>query len=153
MASLNKVILMGNLVADPEFKTTPNGVAVTTIRIAVGRRYAKQGDEVTTDFFNVVCWRGLAEFVSKYFTKGKAIVVVGSLQNRSWTDQNGQKRISTEIVADECTFAGNAGAGGQQGDMGTFYGSEPQAGSVPAAQAKPAAATFEELSTEDDLPF
>jgi len=54
MASLNKVILMGNLVADPEFKTTPNGVAVTTIRIAVGRRFAKQGDEVTTDFFNVV---------------------------------------------------------------------------------------------------
>ena len=108
---LNKVILMGNLVADPEFKTTPNGVAVTTFRIAVGRRFAKQGDEVTADFFNIVAWRGLAEFVSKYFTKGRSIVVVGSLQNRSYTDQQGQKRVFTEIIADECTFAGNTGNG------------------------------------------
>lgn len=152
MASLNKVILMGNLTQDPEFKTTPSGVPVTTFSIAVGRRFAKQGDEVTADFFNVVAWRGNAEFVSKYFTKGKPIVVVGSIQNRSYNTQDGQKRYITEIIADECTFAGNAGTGSNQ-QGGTFYGSEPQAGSVPAAQAKPAAATFEELSTEDDLPF
>ncbi len=152
MASLNKVILMGNLTQDPEFKTTPTGVAVTTFSIAVSRRFAKQGDEVTADFFNIVAWRGLAEFVSKYFTKGKSIVVVGSIQNRSYTTQDGQKRYITEIVADECTFAGNAGTGSNQ-QGGTFYGAEPQTGSVPAAQAKPAAATFEELSTEDDLPF
>lgn len=152
MASLNKVILMGNLTQDPEFKTTPSGVPVTTFSIAVGRRFAKQGDEVTADFFNVVAWRGLAEFVSKYFTKGKPIVVVGSIQNRSYNTQDGQKRYITEIIADECTFAGNAGTGSNQ-QGGTFYGSEPQAGSVPATQAKPAAATFEELSTEDDLPF
>lgn len=152
MASLNKVILMGNLTQDPEFKTTPTGVAVTTFSIAVSRRFAKQGDEVTADFFNIVAWRGLAEFVSKYFTKGKSIVVVGSIQNRSYTTQDGQKRYITEIIADECTFAGNAGTGSNQ-QGGTFYGAEPQNGSVPAAQAKPAAATFEELSTEDDLPF
>ena len=102
MAGLNKVILMGNLTKDPEFKTTPSGVSVTTFSIAVGRRFAKQGDEVTADFFNIVAWRNTAEFVSKYFNKGRAIVVVGSLQNRSWTDQNGQKRYITEVIADEC---------------------------------------------------
>ena len=153
MASLNKVILMGNLTADPEYKTTPSGVGVTTFSIAVGRRFAKQGDEVTADFFNIVAWRGLAEFVSKYFTKGKPIVVVGSIQNRSYTTQDGQKRYITEIVADECTFAGNAGSGSNQQTGGTYYGAEPQQSSVPASQAQPAAATFEELSTEDDLPF
>ncbi len=149
MAGLNKVILMGNLVADPEFKTTPSGVAVTTFRIAVGRRFAKQGDEVTADFFSIVAWRNTAEFVSKYFTKGKPIVVVGSLQNRSWTDQQGQKRYITEVIADECSFAGSNGNG--QGDGGTFYGAE--AGAAQSMGTKPAAATFEELSTEDDLPF
>ena len=152
MAGLNKVILMGNLTKDPEFKTTPSGVSVTTFSIAVGRRFAKQGDEVSADFFNIVAWRNTAEFVSKYFTKGRAIVVVGSIQNRSWTDQQGQKRYITEIIADECYFAGNAGNGNGQNDGGTFYGAE----SAVAAQgmdSKPAAATFEELSTEDDLPF
>ena len=151
MAGLNKVILMGNLVADPEYKTTPSGVGVTTFRIAVGRRFAKQGDEVTADFFSIVAWRNTAEFVSKYFTKGRAIVVVGSLQNRSWTDQNGQKHYITEVVADECYFAGNSGSGNGQNDGGTFYGAEPAA--AQGTGTKPAAATFEELSTEDDLPF
>ena len=151
MAGLNKVILMGNLTKDPEFKTTPSGVSVTTFSIAVGRRFAKQGDEVTADFFNVVAWRNTAEFVSKYFSKGKAIVVVGSLQNRSWTDQQGQKRYITEVIADECYFAGNTGNGGGQNDGGTFYGAEPVA--AQNMGTKPAAATFEELSTEDDLPF
>ncbi len=154
MAGLNKVILMGNLTADPDFKTTPAGVPVTTFSIAVGRRFAKQGDEVTADFFNIVCWRGLAEFVSKYFTKGKPIVVVGSIQNRSYTTQDGQKRYITEIIADECTFAGNNPNSNQQGNSGTYYGAEPQSSAGnEAANPKPAAATFEELSTEDDLPF
>ena len=150
MAGLNKVILMGNLTKDPEYKTTPSGVGVTTFSIAVGRRFAKQGDEVTADFFNIVAWRNTAEFVSKYFNKGRAIVVVGSLQTRSWTDQNGQKRYITEVIADECYFAGNSGSGNGQSEGGTFYGAEPAAQNT---GAKPAAATFEELSTEDDLPF
>lgn len=150
MAGLNKVILMGNLTRDPEFKTTPSGVSVTTFSIAVGRRFAKQGDEVTADFFNIVAWRSTAEFVSKYFQKGRAIVVVGSLQNRSWTDQNGQKRYTTEVIADECYFAGNAGGNGQS-DGGTFYGADT--GAAAQGTTKPAAASFEELSTEDDLPF
>ena len=135
MAGFNKVILMGNLVADPEYKTTPSGTAVTTFKIAVGRRFAKQGDEVTADFFNIVAWRNTAEFVSRYFSKGKPIVVVGSLQNRSWDDPNGQKRYMTEVIADECHFAGNSG----QSDANT--------------QAPGTAPTFEELSTDEDLPF
>lgn len=107
MTGLNKIILMGNLTKDPELKTTPNGVAVATFSVAVGRRFAKQGDEVTADFFNVVAWRNTAEFVSKYFTKGSSISIVGSVQNRSYTDMQGQKRYVTEVIADECYFTGN----------------------------------------------
>lgn len=157
MASgINKVILMGNLTADPEFRTTPQGTAVTTFSIAVGRRFAKQGDEVTADFFRIVAWRQQAEFVSKYFTKGKPIVVIGSLQNRNWTDKEGQKRSTTEVVADEIYFAGNGSSqnGQSQHDSGTYYGAEPQgSANTVSAGTKPAAANYEELSTEDDLPF
>ena len=152
-AGLNKVILMGNLTADPEFKTTPSGVSVTTFTVAVGRRFVKQGDEVTAAFIRVTCWRQQAEFVSKYFTKGRAITVVGSLQTRSWTDQNGQKRFATDVVADEVYFAGNAGQGqSQSNEGGTFYGAEPTANTATAAPST-GAANFEDLSTEDDLPF
>ena len=155
--AFNKVIIMGNLTADPELKTTASGLAVTTFSVAVQRRFAKQGDEVTADFFNVVCWRQQAEFETKYFTKGSSILVCGALQNRSWVDQNGQKRISTEIVADEVTFAGRGNGGNAQGGSGTYYGAADSASVAPSAQndstAKPAAANFEELSTEDDLPF
>lgn len=141
MAGLNKIILMGNLTADPEFKTTPSGVPVTTFSIAVGRRFAKESDEVKADFFNVVAWRQTAEFVSKFFNKGKSIVVVGSLQNRSYTTQDGQKRYITEIMADECTFAGNAGNG------------QNDAQNAQPAQASLQTANFEEISQDDDLPF
>lgn len=107
MAGLNKIILMGNLTKDPELKTTPNGLSVATFSVAVGRRFAKQGDEVTTDFFNIVAWRNTAEFVAKYFRKGNSIAIVGTVQNRSYTDTQGQKRYVTEVIADECYFAGN----------------------------------------------
>ena len=136
MASINKVIIMGNLTADPEFKTTPSGVSVTTFSVAVGRRFAKSDDEVKADFFNVVAWRGLAEFVSKYFTKGKSIVVVGSLQNRSYTTQDGQKRYITEIIADECTFAGNGQNDGQ-------HASQP----MQSMEQQIATPNFEEISS------
>lgn len=152
MASgLNKVILMGNLTADPEFKTTPSGVSVTTFTVAVGRRFVKPGDEVTADFIRVTCWRQQAEFVSKYFTKGRAIVVVGSLQTRSWTDQNGQKRFATDVVADEVYFAGSSQGANQSNEGGVFYGAEPIANTNAAPQTT--GAGFEELATEDDLPF
>ena len=103
---MNKVILMGRLVADPELKTTPSGLSVTTVRVAVNRRYSADGTN-TADFFDVVCWRQTADFVAKYFAKGRMIGVVGSLQTRSWTDKNGNKRYVTEVIADEAYFCGD----------------------------------------------
>ena len=97
MASFNKVILIGNLVADPELKKTQSGVSVTSFRIAVNRRYARQGEQQQTDFIDIVAWRERAEFVTRFFTKGKPILVCGQLQSRTWTDNNGQKRYATEF--------------------------------------------------------
>lgn len=145
MAAFNKVILIGNLVEDPELKQTPNGVPVTNFRIAVSRRFQnKESGQQDADFFNVVCWRQTAEFVKRYFNKGKSILVCGSLQSRTWTDNNNQKRYIVEVVADEVTFV------------------ERKSDSQPAANQMSAPApyssagegiSFEEMSTDDDLPF
>ncbi|MEG2004247.1 MAG: single-stranded DNA-binding protein, partial [Clostridia bacterium] len=105
MAGFNKVILMGNLVADPELKQTNSGISVTSFRIAVGRKFVSEG-QPETDFIDIVCWRKTAELVTKYFSKGKPILVCGTLQTRSWVDNNGQKRYTTEVVADEISFVG-----------------------------------------------
>ena len=102
---LNKVVLMGRLTADPELKRTTSDIAVTSFRIAVGRNYSKDGAERQADFFNIVCWRSTAEFVSKYFSKGKMIVVAGSLQARTWVDKEGKNRETVEVIADEVHFA------------------------------------------------
>ena len=101
MASFNKVILMGRLTADPELKQTPNGVSVTSFRIAVDSRYSK--DECY--FITIVAWRQTAEFICKYFTKGSAIIICGELQTRSWKDADGKNRYATEVVASEVSFA------------------------------------------------
>lgn len=99
------MILCGRLTADPELKTTPSGIPVTTFTVAVNRRFGgKNGEESPADFFNVTAWRQTAEFITKFFRKASTICVVGSLQTRTWTDQNGQKRYATEIVADEAYF-------------------------------------------------
>ncbi len=144
MPSFNKVILMGNLGADPELKQTQTGVSVTNFRIAVTRRPGKNQENPQTDWITVVCWRQTAEFVAKYFTKGSPILVCGSLQTREWTDQNGQKRYATEVVADEVSFVGkkqdSAAAGG--------FNSAPAPYS-----ASPQDAAFQEMSSDDDLPF
>ena len=95
MASFNKVILIGNMVADPELKQTTNGISVVSFRIAVGRKFTKTGEQPMTDFIDIVCWRQTAEFVHRYFTKGKSILVCGSLQVRSWVDANNNKRYTT----------------------------------------------------------
>ena len=101
--AFNKVILVGNLTADPELKQTPSGASVCAFSIAVNRKAAKNGE---VDFISIVAWRQTAEFISKYFTKGKAILVCGQLQTRSYTDKQGNKRTITEVVADEVTFVG-----------------------------------------------
>ena len=102
---LNKVILMGRLCADPDFRQTPSGVAVCRIRLAIDRRFTnKQTGEREADFINVSCWRQQAEFVSRYFHKGSMIIVEGSLRNNDYTDQNGVKHYSMEVLADNVTF-------------------------------------------------
>lgn len=101
--NFNKIILGGRLTADPELKTTPSGISVTTFSIAVNKR-VKEGEEAQADFFNVTAWRQTAEFITRYFRKASSICVVGELHNRSWVDQQGQKRYATEIVASEAFF-------------------------------------------------
>ena len=102
---LNKVILMGRLTKDPELRNTPSGVSVASFTLAVERSYAKPGEDKETDFINIIAWRGTAEFVAKYFTKGQLVAVSGRLQVRSWDDTSGQKRYATDVVADEVFFA------------------------------------------------
>lgn len=103
MASLNKVILIGHMTADPELKQTPTGTNVCSFSIGVTRKYSK-GEQPQSDFINIVAWRTNAEFIARYFRKGNAICVCGQLQTRTWTDNNGNKRYATEVVADEASF-------------------------------------------------
>lgn len=102
---LNHIDLMGRLVADPELKTTQNGVAVTSFRIAVDRNYTPQGQEKQADFISCVAWRQTAEFIGKYFAKGRMIALEGSLQSRSYEDKQGQKRTAYEVIVDHAYFA------------------------------------------------
>lgn len=151
MASFNKVILIGNMVADPELKKTANDVSVVSFRIAVNRRFTRQGEQPQTDFIDIVAWRQQAEFVTRFFTKGKPILVCGQLQTRSWTDNNGQKRYATEVVADEVSFVGNKNDGGGNGAYGG-YNPPAQSESQPNYSSAPEAG-FEDLSADDELPF
>ncbi len=141
--AFNKVILVGNLVADPELKTTPNGISVTRFSIAVNRR-ARSGEQAQTDFFNVVAWRQTAEFIARFFTKGRPILVSGQLQNNNWTDNNNVKHYNVEIVADEVTFVDRKGDG--------MPGQAPT-NSVPTYSTPSADSGFEDLSADDELPF
>ena len=103
--NFNRVILGGRLTADPELKTTGTGVSVTSFTIAVNRRFSgKNSEEAQADFINCTAWRQQAELITRYFRKGSSICVVGSIQTRSWTDNNGAKRYATEVVVDEVNF-------------------------------------------------
>lgn len=102
----NNSVMMGRIVNDPELKVTPNGIAVCSFRIAVERRYHAKNEERVTDFFNIVAWRKLGEFVSKYFAKGRMILVGGELQTRQYTDKNGNPATWYEIIADRIEFTG-----------------------------------------------
>lgn len=111
--NLNKTILGGRLTADPELKTTPTGVSVTSFTVAVNRRGKGKDGETQADFINVTAWRGLAEFITRHFRKGSSICVVGAIQTRSWTDPQGQKHYATEVVADEAYFVDSKGEAAQ----------------------------------------
>lgn len=105
---LNHINIMGNLVANPELRSTANGTKVASLRIACGRDYGGKGEDRITDFFDVVAWRATAEFVCRNFTKGQPILISGRLASRNWEDKEGKKRVSIEIVADEVYFAGGS---------------------------------------------
>ena len=152
MASFNKVILVGNMTADPELKQTTTGTSVCSFSIAVNRRFTKaeQGQQ-TVDFINIVAWRQNAEFVSRYFKKGNPILVCGQLQTRTWNDNQGQKRYATEVIADEVTFVGPASSNGAPVVGGGSY--TPEAYATPSFNSASTSASFEEIPSDDSLPF
>lgn len=125
---LNIVILQGRLVADPEMKVTGSGVEVTSARIAVDRDFKDKNGERKADFFPITAWRGTAKFLADWFKKGQMIVVQGQLQNQEWTDKDGNKRITTEIVASN-----------------VYFGESKQSGSIPEG--------FAPVGSEEDPPF
>ena len=144
---LNKIFLMGRLTRDPELRRTQSGTAVTSFSLAVDRDFKGQNGEKETDFIDVVAWRNTAEFVSKYFTKGRMAVVEGRLQIRDWTDQNGGKRRSAEVIAENVYF----GDSKRDGDTGNYN----TGGYRPAGRpVDVSAGDFAEIGEEDgELPF
>lgn len=142
---MNKAILIGNLVADPELRRTGSDIPVCTFRIAVQRRYSNQQGVREADFFNIVAWRQTAELCAKYLTKGRKCAVVGTLQNRSYDAQDGTKRYITEVVADEVEFLG-----APQGQVGPADNAPP-----PTAPPAPysGGSGFTHVENDDELPF
>ena len=138
--NFNKVILGGRITADPELKSTPGGVYVTTFTVAVNRR----GKDQPTDFINVTAWRQTAEFVVRNFRKASGICVVGSIQTRSWTDQQGQKRYATEVVADEAYFV-DSKSEAQKKDPAQTAAPNPPAEYMPDQ--------YEQYMPDEDDPF
>ena len=170
---LNHIVLMGRLTRDPELRRTANGVAVASFTLAVDRDFAAAGAEKETDFIDIVAWRNTAEFVSKYFTKGRMAVVCGRLQIRNWNDKEGNKRRSAEVIADNVYF-GDSKRDNNSGDNGysaPSYGNPPPAPannygyaapapannygySAPAAPAPAPASDFAMIEDDDSqLPF
>ncbi len=155
---LNVAVLMGRLVADPELRHTPNGVSVTSFTLAVDRSYVKAGTERQTDFIDIVAWRNTADFVCKYFRKGQLAAVQGSIQTRSYTDKEGNKRKAFEIVADNVHFAEPKRDGSSAG--GGYQPARSEGASAPQSETQPASAyasgdtgDFEEMPSDEDLPF
>ena len=162
---LNKIFLMGRLARDPELRRTQSGTPVVSFRLAVDRDFKdKATGERSTDWIDVVAWRSTAEFVSRYFTKGRMAVVEGRLQMRDWTDKEGNKRTSAEVVADNVYF-GDSKRDGDGGGYSSGYGQggyAPAGGGYGAAPSAPSGFggsdretdQFAELSDDDgDLPF
>lgn len=157
---LNRIILMGRLTRDPELRHTQTGTAVASFSLAVDRDFkSRESGEKATDFIDIVAWRNTAEFVSKYFTKGRMAVVEGRLQMRDWTDKDGNKRRSAEVVADNVYFGDSKRDGDSAGSYAPSY-SAPPAYSAPAGGYAPAPSAplindqFAELNDDDgELPF
>ena len=149
---LNHIVIMGRLVRDPELRRTGSGVAVTSFTVAVDRDFGgKDGGERETDFIDCVAWRQTGEFVSKYFAKGRMAVVSGRLQIRNWTDKEGNKRRSAEVIADNVYF----GDSKREGDNGGNTYSAPAAPGFGeySAPSAPSASDFAMLGDDAELPF
>ena len=142
--AINNVTLMGNITNDIELKQTPSGKSVASFTVAVNRKYKNEDGTTSTNFINCVAWRKTAEFVAQYFKKGKAIALVGEIQTRSYTDNQGNKRYVTEVVVNEVSFAG----GKDDSNSGNTYAPE-----APSYASTDIAPKFEAVSDEDDLPF
>lgn len=165
---MNRVILMGRLTADPELRQTPQGTAVTRFTIAVNRRFQREGGQ-QADFITCVAWRQTAEFICRYFNKGRMICVEGQIQSRSWDGQDGKRQYATEVVIDNAEFTGSRAESGSNGGSNGAYQSnfggdysapQPSRSYAPQAPQEPAndlgfvdLSFTDDAGSEDDLPF
>ena len=143
--NFNKVILGGRLTKDIELKQTTSGLSVCSFSLAVNRKTSKDQQQ-QTDFFDCTAWRNTAEFLSRYFKKGSSLCIVGQLQKREWTEQNGQKRYQTEVLVDEAYFVDskNESQGAETAGVAEY---------TPMGFNAPVTANFEDVDEDDDLPF
>ena len=148
--AINKVFIKGNISSEVELKQTQSGTSVCSFNVAVNR-FTKDPNEAKADFFTVVAWQQKAEFVSRFFKKGSGIVIVGRLENRDWTDKNGNKRISTEIIAEDIDFVGDKSQ--QTQPQTPLNPASFQSGNMPIAYSGVSNPRFEEIATDDDFPF
>ena len=140
--AVNKVFIKGNISSEVELKQTQGGTSVCSFNVAVNRFTKDPNEAKKADFFTVIAWSQKAEFVSRYFKKGSGIVVVGRLENREWTDKAGNKRISTEIIAEDIDFCGGKESGTEAKNEAPAY--------MPGAYQS---AKFEEIPSDEGLPF
>ena len=161
---LNKVILMGRITQELELKQTANGTAVLSFNVAVDRNYTKQGEEKQTDFITCVAWRQTAEFISKYFSKGRMIALEGNLRTRTYDDKNGTKHYVTEVYVDNVSFTGepkqdkNSSAPSQSVPQQNTPPQNASPQPAPSQNNSPATQSlgidgFEEIFNGDDVPF
>lgn len=145
---INSVVLMGRLTFDPELKATPSNVPVVRFQVAVDRNYQKPGEERKADFIDVTAWRQTADFIYRYFRKGSMIAIEGSLQTDSYTDRDGNKRKSVQVIANRVSFCGS------KAESGTTRNSNPAYSQPAPSYATADNSDFEEIiDDDDDLPF
>ena len=162
---LNRVILMGRITQDLDLRQTPNGTPVLTFNVAVDRGYAKQGEDRQTDFITCVAWQKTAEFISRYFGKGRMIAIEGNLRTRTYDDKNGSKHYVTEVYVDSVSFTGEPKQGGSSYSQNNSYGgNDYRSNNAPAAQPRQQdnsneslsigdIADYEEVLSDDGVPF
>ena len=150
---INRVVLMGRLTADPELKKNASDLSVVSFSVAVDRAYSK--DKQETDFINCVAWRQTAEFISRYFSKGRLIALEGRLQTRTWTDRDGNKRYTTEVLVDQVSFTGEKKDDGGYGAPKKAPNVERDDFAAPPAPAQYSQDNYTDVQTDDeeDLPF